>query len=150
MVTGYAHPKYRPQPSLSRGVINQRVGRIVRMCKWAVSEELVPETVHRALATVRGLEKGRTEARKGKPVLPVPEAFVEAALPHVPPPVRAMIRLQRLAGMRPGEVCLMRPCDLDTGGGVWLYRPRRHKTEHRGKDRVIALGPKAQEVAPRS
>jgi integrase len=57
-----------------------------------------------------------------------------------------MIELQRLTGMRPGEVCIMRACDLDTTGAVWLYRPQTHKTQHRGKHRVIALGPRAQEI----
>jgi integrase len=146
MVTGYTHPQYGDQPALARGVINQRVGRIVRMFKWAVAEEIVPETVYRALATVRGLEMGRTEARESEPVGPVPDTFVEAVLPFVLPPVRAMIQLQRLTGMRPGEVCSMRPCDIDMSGEVWLYRPRWHKTECKGKGRVVALGPKAQEV----
>ena len=131
---------------LCRGVINQRIGRIVRMFKWGVSEELVPEAVHRALATVRGLERGRTAARETDPVGPVPDAVVEATLPYVLPPVRAMIQLQALTGMRPGEACIMRGSDLEMSGPVWLYRPATHKTAHRGKARVIALGPKAQEV----
>jgi integrase len=134
------------RPALSRGVINQRVGRLVRMFRWGVAEELVPETVHRALATVKGLEKGRCTVRETKPVKPVPVAHVEAVLPHVLPPVAAMIRMQLLTGARPGEVCVMRGCDIDTTGDVWLYRPARHKTKHRGKSRIIAIGPKAQEV----
>ena len=40
---------------LCRRVVNQRVARIVRMYKWAVCEEIVPETTWRALTTVRGL-----------------------------------------------------------------------------------------------
>ena len=40
----------------------------------------------------------------------------------------------------------MRPCDLDTSGDVWWYTPRSHKTEHHGHQRVIALGPRAQDV----
>jgi hypothetical protein len=44
---------------LSRGVINQRISRIMRIFKWAVSKELVPESVWRSLTTVRGLGKGR-------------------------------------------------------------------------------------------
>jgi integrase len=40
----------------------------------------------------------------------------------------------------------MRPCDLDTSGRVWLYRPPQHKTQHHGHERVIALGPKAQAI----
>jgi integrase len=40
----------------------------------------------------------------------------------------------------------MRAYDIDTKGAVWLYRPASHKTVHKGKDRVIAIGPKAREV----
>jgi integrase len=40
----------------------------------------------------------------------------------------------------------MRACDLDTSGAVWLYRPAHHKTAWRGKERIIALGPRAQSV----
>jgi len=134
------------EADLSRGVINQRIGRIIRMYKWAVAEEIVPETIHRALKTVTGLERGRSEARETEPVRPVPDAIVDATLPHVLPPVRAMIELQRLTGARPGEVRIMRACDLDTSGPIWLYRPHTHKTKHKGKDRIIALGPKAQAV----
>jgi integrase len=131
---------------LCRGVINQRIGRIVRMFKWAVAEEMVPETTYRALTAVPGLERGRTEARETEPVGPVGDAVVDATLPHVLPPVRAMIQLQRLTGARPGEVCIMRACDIDMTGPVWLYRPHSHKTRHRGKDRIITLGPRAQEI----
>jgi integrase len=131
---------------LSRGVFNQRVGRLVRMFKWAVSEELAPVSVWRALTTVRGLEKGRTLARETEPVKPVLEEEVEATLPYVLPPVRAMIELQLVTGMRPGEVRIMRACDIDMSGEVWLYRPAHHKTRHRGKERVVAIGPRGQEI----
>jgi integrase len=134
------------EANLCRGVINQRVGRIVRVFKWGVGEELVPETVHRALAAVPGLQKGRSKARESEPVKPVPAAWVEATLPHVLPPVRAMARLQQLTGARPGEICALRGCDIDMSGPVWLYRPQVHKTMHAGKDRVIAVGPRAQEA----
>ena len=65
---------------------------------------------------------------------------------HVASPVWAMIELQRLSGMRPGEVVLMRLCDIDRSGKVWLYRPGRHKAEHHGHARVVPLGPQAQSV----
>jgi integrase len=134
------------EADLSRGVVNQRIGRIVRMFKWAVSEELLSESTWRALTTVRGLERGRSEARETEPVKPVADDIVDATLPHASPPVRAMIQVQRLTGARPGEVCAMRGCDLDTTGAVWLYRPAHHKTAHRGKARVIVLGPQAQAI----
>jgi integrase len=129
-----------------RGLVNQRVGRVVRMFKWGVAEELVPETVYRALAAVPGLQKGRCEAPEPEPVGPVAVEAVEATLPHLLPPAAAMVRLQLLTGMRPGEACVLRGCDIDTSGAVWLYRPHRHKTKHRGKARVVALGPQAQAV----
>jgi integrase len=131
---------------LTRALINRRVGKVVRMFKWAVAEELVPVEVYQALRAVPGLQKGRCDAKEAPPVLPVEDERVEATLPHLLPTVAAMVRLQRLTGMRPGEVCALRPCDLDTTGPVWLYRPGQHKTKHRGKARVVALGPKAQEV----
>src|SRR5262249_23386777 len=80
------------------------------------------------------------------PVEPVPEALVRAVLPHLSPQVAAMVQIQHLCGARPQEVVALRPCDVDTGGEVWLYRPRGHKTEHLGRGRVVVLGPKAQEV----
>ncbi|QDV34672.1 site-specific integrase [Tautonia plasticadhaerens] len=129
---------------LSRSTINFHVGKVVQVFKWGVAEELVPPAVYQAIVAVPGLRRGRTEARETKPVGPVPEAYVEAVLPHVSRQVRAMIEIQRLTGMRPGEVVSMRTADLDTSGRLWVYRPARHKTEHHGRQRVIYLGPKAQ------
>jgi integrase len=142
----YAAELLEESQALSRGLINQRIGRIVRAFKWGVGEELVPESVWRALTTVRGLEKGRSPARETEEIKPVAAEIVEATLPFALPPVRAMAQLQLLTGMRPGEVCALRGCDLDASGDVWLYRPQQHKTRHKGKERVIAFGPKAQAV----
>jgi integrase len=132
-----------------RNLVNKHVGRVKRVIRWAVSEELLPPSAYHALQAVAGLARGRTAARETEPVKPVPAAFVNAVLPLVLPPVRAMIELQRLTGMRPGEVCAMRPRDLDTSGAVWLYRPPRHKTAWRGRERIVALGPRAQAVVRR-
>jgi len=131
---------------LCRNEVNKRVGRIVRAWKWAVSRELVPASAHEALRTLSGLRKGRSLARETEPVHPAPEADIHAAAKKVLPPVRAMIELQLLTGMRPGEVCSLRGADLDRSGPVWVYTPAVHKTEHHGKHRRIYLGPKAQEV----
>src|SRR5262249_52618172 len=128
------------------GVINARIRRIVRVFRWAVTEELIPESVHRALAAVPGLKAGRTEAPEREGVKPVDVEVVEATLPELPAPVAAMVRLQLLTGMRAGEVMVMRGIDLNMRETVWTYTPYRHKNQHRGMDRVIHLGPKAQEV----
>jgi integrase len=146
MIDGYAHPRYGPQQALCRNVINQRIGRIRRLFKWAVEQELAPAAVLTGLQAVRGLQQGRSGARETEPVKPVPVEHVEAVLPYVRPPVAAMLKLQLLTGMRPGEVVLLRGADLDTSGAVWLYRPATHKTKHRGHERVVAVGPRAQVV----
>lgn len=57
-----------------------------------------------------------------------------------------MIRLQLLTGMRSGEVVLLRGCDIDTTGKLWVYRPARHKTAHLGHTREVFIGPRGQDL----
>ena len=130
----------------SRRYVNDHVARIKRMFKWAAGEELVPEATFRGLSLVEGLRKGRTTARETAPVLPVGDGTVEATLAALPTVVADMVRVQRLTGMRPSEVCSLRPCDLDREGDVWTYQPGEHKTEHHGRERTIYVGPKAQAI----
>jgi integrase len=131
---------------LCRSEINKRVRHVLRAFKWAVGEEMVPPSLHHGLKAVPGLRRGRADVRESEPVKPVPDAFVDAIEPHVSRQVWAMVELQRLSGMRPGEVCSMRTIDVDTSGRVWIYTPESHKTEHHGRERRIYLGPKAQEI----
>jgi integrase len=128
----------------SRTECNRRVAMVKRIFKWAVSEELAPPSVYQAVATVPGLQKGRTVAHEMEPIGPVDDATVDATLPFLHRHVRGLIEFQRLTGCRPGEACRVRRCDIDTGGPTWLYKPPHHKNAHRGKSRSIAIGPKAQ------
>lgn len=130
----------------SRRYVNDNIDRIRRCFKWGVAQELVPASVYQSLTAVAGLRKGRSEAREPEPIGPVSNEVVEATLPHLQPIVADMVRLQRLTGARPAEICILRPCDLDRSGDVWAYRPARHKTEHHGQDRVVFIGPKAQAI----
>ncbi|MBO0698082.1 MAG: site-specific integrase, partial [Zavarzinella sp.] len=134
---------------LSRRFINQRVGRIRHMFKWAVAEELVAATAYQGLQAVEGLKQGRTAAKDRPPVQPVPCDHIDRVLPFLRPQVRAMVELQRLTGMRPGEVCRIRWADIDQSSVVWVYRPDRHKTSYRGRTREILIGPKGQDVLGR-
>jgi integrase len=131
---------------LCRTEINRRVRLIVRAFRWAVGEGMIPPSVHHGLKAVDGLRKGRCKVRESEPVKPVPDAFVDAVLPRVSRQLAAMIQLQRLTGMRPGEVCIMRTIDVDTSGRVWIYTPESHKTEHHDRERRIYIGPAAQEI----
>lgn len=122
-----------------RNVINQRVGIIKRMFKWAVSEELLPDSVYSSLTRVEGLRRGRSGVRETKKVRPVDESYVRAILPHTTPTVAAMIELQLLTGMRSTELCTVRPCDIDTSGDIWIYRPEDHKTKNYDHTREIYI-----------
>lgn len=80
--------------ALSRGVVNHRIGRLKRVFKWGVAEELIPSSIHSALQAVTGLRYGRTDARETDPVRPVNDNWVEALQSHVSPQVAAMVQLQ--------------------------------------------------------
>jgi integrase len=131
---------------LSRGVVNRTICRVRQIFRWGAENELVPASVVEALRCVAGLRYGKTLATETEPVRPVPDALVDAVLAHVAPQIKAMIELQRLTGMRSGEVCRMRGCDLNMAGTVWTYTPARHKNLFRGHARVVYLGPRAQEI----
>ena len=130
----------------SRRFINACMIRVARIFRWGAAEGIIPASIPQALSMVEGLRRGKTEAPETEPIRPVDDAIVEVTLEHLPNVPMDMVRLQRLTGMRPIEVCLLRPCDLDRSGDVWKYTPTRHKTQHHGRERVIFIGPKAQEV----
>jgi integrase len=131
----------------SRVYCNKLAAVVKQAFRWGVSEELVPAAVHHGLSSVGGLKKGRTDARETEPVLPVSESVVNETIKHLSPIVAGMVSLQRLTGMRPGEVCLLRPCDVSLQlDGTAVYIPAEHKTEHHGRERRVYLGPKALDV----
>jgi len=134
------------QAYLSVNTINARIRKIRHLFRWLVVEELIPANVWHGLQSVPALQPGRTKARVNVPVKPVPEAHVFAVANHseTPATLAAMIRIQFLTGMRPAEVCRMRPIDVETSAKVWQYRPTTHKSAHRQRERVVMLGPRAQ------
>jgi integrase len=133
---------------LSRGECNRRTNLIKQAFRWAAENEMAPRGLYHDLQAVTGLRRGRCEAPDPKPVGPVPEAVVDRTLEYLSPVVAAMVRLQLSSAMRPGELVIMRACDLNMTGPIWEYRPGVHKGEHHEAigPRVIMLGPKSQDV----
>jgi len=129
-----------------RKTVNESIGRIKRMFRWATENEMVPPSVYHGLLAVSTLHKGRSEVREGQPVRPVADTDVDAIQPFISPQAWAVVQLMRWTGARCGEIVQMRGIDLDVSGKVWLYRPASHKTQHFGRDRVIEIGPRGQEV----
>jgi integrase len=106
--------------------------------------------VYHGLQAVAGLAFGRSAARETEPIRPVPDLYVAALLPFLSPHVAAMVKIQRLTGIRAGELVLMRPCDIDTTGDIWIYEPFDHKNRWRGHRKQIPLGPEAQRLVQSS
>ena len=132
----------RPGPVRSTSA-NRRMGEIVRMFEWLESEALVSAGRAEHLRTVRHLPP-EPKAPRGT----VPDPDFEAVLPFCPPPVAALLELQRMTAARPSELLVMRPVDLDTSGRVWVFRPSSHKNAWRDgqPERLIPIGPAAQAV----
>jgi integrase len=135
--------------TVCRAVANQRVSRIKRLFRWGTEMMLLSPDVWHGVQSVAGLHRGRSSARETMPVLAVDPETVDATLPYLPPTVADMVRVQLLTGMRPGELCAMRGVDIDVTTPVWIYKPARHKTQHAGHLRHIAIGPQAQFILRR-
>lgn len=94
-----------------RNYVNRQVQRLCRIFKWGVEQEMLLPTVWHGLKAVPGLRAGKTEALETEPVKPLSQADIDEILPHLPPMVRDMVLLQLATGMRPGEVCILRPAN---------------------------------------
>lgn len=147
--------------TLNRRSINQRVDIIRLMFRWAAAQQLVPAAVPDALYQVDRLKaRARSlDVREPVDVPPAPKPHIEAALKHVFSPVAAMIQVQLLTAMRPGEVVPLTQAELNRSGtvqlekgetlelaGVWVYEPEVWKMAHTGERRIILFGPRAQEI----
>jgi integrase len=118
------------------------LSKVKLIYRWAVAEELLDVAAYQrvVLCSIR-------HGRQTTPKPPVADEVVNQTLAHLSPKLAAMVRIQRLTGMRPGELVIMRPDDVDRRDeDVWIYTPEHHKTEHRGKRRVIYIGPDARDI----
>lgn len=126
--------------------INAAIRRIRQAFDWGVSEEIVPGRIALDLRTVAGLRAGRTAAPAPQPKTSVDIGKVNAIKPHVTKPVWGLIQFMLLTGCRPSEAVGLQWSQIETSGPVWFYRPKHHKTAHKGMSRVIAIGPQCQQA----
>ena len=130
---------YRP-----RKTINRTIKTIRMIFGWAVTRELIPPEKYMAMKSMKLLKAYRTNARELKKVRHVPDTVIEQTLPHLPKVVSDMVRFQRLTGVRPGELCSLRPEDVDRSEVTWLWRVSHHKNAWRDHTREIHIGPKGR------
>lgn len=123
--------------------VNQRIGWVRGVFRWFVQRDWYAVEAWQALRAVLPAGGGNTRSDR---VRPAAAADVAAAAVLAGMPIRAMIEVQRLTAMRPGELVGMRPVDVQRAGrGVWVYRPVRAKVA----GRVVYLGPRARAVLER-
>jgi integrase len=139
---------------VSRSTVNARLWRVKFMLAWALDEALIPATVKAELTQVRGIKRGRTSAPERQPVRPVDDATIAATVEHMMPNTADMVRIHRLTGMRPCELCGLRWSLIDRSRTPWVYRvpPEINKNEWRGElgqPRVVCIGPQARAILER-
>lgn len=134
-------------PTLCLRYINEVIRHVRSMFDWAVLHELVPNDRVAALAVVKPLRVGESNAREAKRRKPVKPSIVRATLPYMTAEMADLVRFIWLTGCRPSEAARMRSCRIfDRHKPVWRCVPKRHKTAHRGKSRHVPIGPHAQAI----
>lgn len=142
--------RYQAKDGLSRTTINQRMQLLVnKLFRWAARDGFISQEQYGSLTLYEPLRTGVSEAKEPKVVTSVARAIVDTTLEFAPQTVRDMVDFQALTGARSGELCRMSWSQIDSTREVWFYVPAEHKTKHKGKVRVIGIGPKAQKILER-
>ena len=128
----------------TRAVVNASVGRIRRIFKYAVADELIDPSVLQKLQALSPLLAGRTVAPDNPLRQAVAPADIEAVQKLVSPLVRDLIDVQRLTGARSGEMLALTTGAINRTAEVWTAELSDHKTLHHGKSRTLHFGPKVQ------
>ncbi len=137
------------EAGLARNTINSNIGKIRRMFRFGVENEMVPVETLQRLEAVSPLLAGRTEARDLPPRTAVAQEQIDAVKEQVRPLVRDLIDLQLLTGARSGELLMLTTAMIDRTGNVWSAKLVDHKCQHKGKSRTLHFGPKSQLILKR-
>jgi len=153
----YRYGPDKKQKRYTRRGINDTINWLRRIWKWGMGRSLVSAEQVQSLEEVKSLRIGTTEAPDNPRRNRVTEQEFEKVLSHLGSVVSDMLKLIWHTGMRPNEVCSMRPCDiLRDNNQCWLYIPGRdqspvgkHKTMRFNRVRVIPLTGECQTILNR-
>lgn len=113
----------------NRTCINQMCTNLLTWMKWCYAHKKISHRIDLELQSVKRLQPDDYGVSEKIPREPVGWEQVQQLFPFVSPNVVAMITLQYWSGMRPGEVCVMRPCELVWDGKMMYYNLAKHKTK---------------------
>lgn len=134
---------------IARVTVNKRAGILKRMMAWALDAGHISAATKVELSQISNLKRGRCLAHETAPVRPADDADVAKTVETMTANTADMVRLQRLTGMRPEEVCCFTWADVDTSATPWLFRPAIHKNKWRNQPRVVLIGPKGRAILER-
>lgn len=124
----------------TRKYVNRMIREVLRAFKYATSRELIPVEIHTRLQMLEPLKQGFCQAPEGKKTQPVDLQSVRETANRLSPTLKAMIELQAATGMRPAEVCNLKPSEIEQrADGVWVYRPTLHKNSRRNQKREVPI-----------
>lgn len=124
----------------SRSSINKMIGYIRRFLSWCAEQDLVPAQQVYEIQSLRKLQYGRHGVIESPRVEPAVLEDVMLVRQTLKPGLAQYIDMMLYTGMRPGEARIMRAQDLElVADRCYVYSPSKHKTEHHGKTRFIAI-----------
>ena len=129
--------------------INRLFSCLRRVFNWGVFLGFVPAAKAHELTIIPSIRRGDRRCRENKPRTNVPEEYVATAILHCHRPIIAdMLILQSIHGMRPGEICNLKPSVINFkfDGDNWLALPKEHKTARKGYARPFMLCKISQEI----
>lgn len=126
--------------------VNDYMARLKKIFVWGVRQEHMRQSVLGFFDLIDRVDESWSGIQRTEKVKPLPDELIDPILADVPKTVADLIRFQLLTACRPSEARLLRFCEIQISDGVWLYTPAQHKTSHRGKTRVIPIGPRAQQI----
>ena len=130
----------------SRTYLNKITNRVKAIFRWGVSKDLIAAETAQRLNYLVPLRQGHTDAPETRSRHFITDKDFHSVRAVLASYYADIVDILRLTAMRPSELCNMRVKDIDRSGSVWEYRPEHHKTEHRGNQRLIPLGKRAQKI----
>jgi integrase len=128
----------------NRDVLNRHTRRIISIFKWGVWKELCKESTWQKLTVIPPYKKGEPGTFEGRKRKPVSDDVLIRTIKYAVPTEAAMIKVHRLTGARPAEICYLTVGAVDLKEGKILLT--EHKTKAHVGERTIDLRPEAREI----
>jgi integrase len=98
-----------------------------------------------SILAVESLKIGRSPAKESEKKAIVPKEHFDAVVAIAKQPIKYMMMIQSLTGVRSDSVCQLKPSQFTTTKEGMSWKPI-HKTSHLGKVLEIPIGPRCKKI----